>query len=63
MGAGIFVDYSKVSGYEKKSIDVVLFMGICFLTVYAQIFSLFYKVGLAASVILLITDIFIKRLL
>jgi hypothetical protein len=39
--------------YEIKSIDTITFTGIVISTIYAQIFSLFYKVGLAANVILI----------
>lgn len=35
------------------SIDMVLITGFCALTVYAEIFSLFYKVGLLANLLLL----------
>ena len=49
----------KVSGYGEKSVDVILMMGLCFLTVYAQTFSLFYKVGAAASIALFAVDILI----
>ncbi len=43
----------KITGYEEKSIDMTLLFGLCFLTVYAQTFSLFYKVGALATLILL----------
>lgn len=43
----------KVTNYEEKSIDMTMLLGLCFLTVYAQLFSLFYKVGALASLVLL----------
>lgn len=35
------------------SFDMVIITGLCVLTVYAQIFSLFYKVGMIANLVLL----------
>ena len=49
----------KVDGYREKSLDMTLVLGLCFLTVYAQIFSLFYKVGAAATIFLLVIDLVI----
>lgn len=46
----------RISGYEKISLDTTLMLGLCFLTVYAQIFSLIYKVGAVASAILLVIN-------
>lgn len=46
------------SGYSCKKITSVLFAGITAVTVYAQIFSIFYKVGLAANMILVCCCIF-----
>ncbi len=42
------------TGYIIKKDSSYLFAGIAILTVYAQFFSIFYKVGLAANVILLL---------
>ncbi|MCM1189404.1 MAG: hypothetical protein NC541_08925 [bacterium] len=44
---------NKLTGYAKLDMDMVLLTGICFLTVYAEFFSLVYKVGAAATVLLL----------
>lgn len=48
--------FKKMIGYRRVTPDIVLLSGICFLTVYAQIFSLFYKVGAVASAILLLIN-------
>lgn len=50
---------NKLTGYSKKDPDTVLMMGLCFLTVYAQFFSLIYKVGAFASAILLLINFLI----
>lgn len=42
------------TGYTIKRDSSYLFAGIAFLTVYAQFFSIFYKVGLLANVLLLL---------
>ena len=42
------------AGYSIKKDSSYLFAGIAFLTVYAQFFSIFYRVGLAANLILLL---------
>lgn len=47
----------KISGYKCKSFDTIIISGLCVLTVYAQTFSLFSKVGVLASAALLILDI------
>ena len=39
------------------TLDMIVLSGVCFLTVYAQFFSLFYKVGLMANLILAIISI------
>lgn len=52
----------KVSGYQSRELDLTFMLGICFLTVYAQLFSLFYKVGAAATVILLLVNMIILLL-
>lgn len=45
--------------YEDKGLDLSLIIGICFLTVFAEFFSLFYKVGAVANVIIIIVNIII----
>lgn len=47
----------RINGYDSKEPDQIMIFGICLLTVYAQFFSLFYKVGLAANVGLIILNI------
>ncbi|MCH5270371.1 MAG: hypothetical protein J1E83_06435 [Lachnospiraceae bacterium] len=68
LGYGIFCFTEKGLGYRMKHIGSILIAGLIGATVYAQIFSLVYKVGLAANIILLgvcalIIGIFRKRLL
>lgn len=41
------------------SFDCIFLLGLCFLTVYAQFFSLFYKVGFLALLFVLLVDLFI----
>ena len=41
---------SKVTGYKCNEVDIELFLGIVFATVYAETFSLFYKVAGVAEV-------------
>ncbi|MCM1261953.1 MAG: hypothetical protein NC313_04460 [Butyrivibrio sp.] len=40
----------RVNHYQYKDLDLIIMTGLCSLTVYAQIFSLFYKVGTAALI-------------
>lgn len=47
-GFGILLMLGRINHYQDKSPDLIIMMGLCALTVYAQIFSLFYKVGTAA---------------
>lgn len=49
----------KVFGYRLKRLDSVLVSGLVIATVYAQIFSLFYKVGLAANAGMLLMSLVI----
>lgn len=44
---------------KTKDLELTVFIGLCFLTVYAQVFSLFYGVGKMANIILLVTDVLI----
>lgn len=50
LGFGVNFLLEKAFHYEVKSPDGVLMAGIVSATVYAQIFSLFYKIGFAANV-------------
>lgn len=52
-GTGVHYLLSRFSGYRKKCIDMTIMLGLSFLTVYAQVFSLFYKVGTVAAIVLL----------
>lgn len=47
-GFGVLFVLGKVNNYHDKSIDLSIMTGLCALTVYAQIFSLFYKIGMMA---------------
>ena len=47
----------KVSDYEDLSLDSIIVSGLCFLTVFAQFFSLIYRVGTAASILLCIINL------
>lgn len=47
----------RINGYTRKDPDQIMVFGICLLAVYAQFFSLFYKVGGKASVILFFLNI------
>lgn len=53
LGYGLFCWTEKKLGYHMKHISSILMAGLIGATVYAQIFSLAYKVGLAANIILL----------
>lgn len=44
----------KVLGYRLKSVNTLLMAGIVMSTVYAQIFSLFYRVNIEANVVMLL---------
>ena len=57
-GVGHAINKSDQSGYW--STDLYIAIGLCFLAVYAQVFSLFYKVGtLACLVLSIITLLFL----
>lgn len=49
----------KTLGYRIKGADSVLFAGLVIATVYAQLFSLVYKVGLAANAALFLAGVFV----
>lgn len=55
--------WKKLSGQSIASLDMVLMLGICAINVYAQFFSIFYKVGEVANVILLAACIVITCVL
>jgi len=48
-----FALVKKVTGYQEKAPEHFFVAGMIILTVYAQFFSLFYKVGLLANILLL----------
>ena len=52
LGLAVLSPICRKTGYHLRHPDSVLFAGITVLTVYAQFFSLFYKVGLAANALL-----------
>lgn len=56
--AGIRIINGKKEDYDK-SWDILMVLGICFLTVFAQFFSLFYKVGEIANIVLFMVNIII----
>lgn len=62
-GTGALYLVKRCTGYTKKSMDMTLLLGLCLLTVYAQIFSLFYKVGALASMLLLAGNVLLFFLL
>ena len=55
LGFGIAAFIEKVFRYRIKKLDSILMAGTIAATVYAQFFSLFYRVSLAANVVMLIT--------
>ena len=54
LGFGVAGLIRKVFKYEIKQLDSLGVAGFIVATVYAQIFSLFYKVGLVANIVLLV---------
>jgi hypothetical protein len=52
---GKFTEYKL--RYKIKSADALIFTGIIMATVYAQLFSLFYKVGTVANIVLVIASV------
>jgi hypothetical protein len=50
-------------GYELDSANAIIFAGLVIATIYAQLFSLVYKVGLVANVILIISTVIITVIL
>lgn len=55
-GYGIACLVEKKLRYRIRGMDSILMVGLIAVTVYAELFSLFYKVGLAANVVLLIVS-------
>lgn len=51
-GAGVAAFVRKTFRYHIKNISCVMALGLLAVTVYAQVFSLFHKVGAAANVVL-----------
>lgn len=51
-GYGVMACITKKCHYVVKRIDTYLICGLVCVTVYAQFFSLFYKVGLVANIVL-----------
>ncbi len=54
LGYGFARLVKKLFQYTMKRMDALLVTGLILLTVYAQTFSIFYKVGVAANVILVV---------
>ena len=56
----VFLDYlNKSCKHKQHNFFVIIIFGLCALTVFAQFFSLFYKVSTLATIIVLIVDLFI----
>lgn len=53
MGYGAIGLLGKLTKKSIRSLDIILMFGVCMVTVYAQAFSLIYKVGLLANIMLL----------
>ena len=49
--------WKKLSGQDTKSVDLIFMIGICGINVYAQFFSVFYKVGAIANIILVLVSV------
>lgn len=54
LGLAVLSPICRKTGYHLRHLDSILFAGITVLTVYAQFFSLFYKVGLVANMLLVL---------
>lgn len=57
-GFGILSLFSRANHYYNKTFDMIIMLGLCALTVYAQIFSLFYRVEKMALAGVFIVDLF-----
>lgn len=58
-GYGFATFIEKKQNYQIKSPVAVIAIGLVMMTVYSQIFSIFYKVGMIANLLLLVMAIFI----
>lgn len=54
LGVGVMQIIRKSTGYDCNEVDIILFTGIAAVTAYAQTFSVFYKVGALANIVLLV---------
>lgn len=54
LGVGVMQIIRKSTGYDCNEADIILFTGIAAVTAYAQTFSLFYKVGALANIVLFV---------
>ena len=52
LGLAVLSPICRKTGYHLRHLDSILFAGITVLTVYSQLFSLIFKVGLAANALL-----------
>lgn len=59
LGVGVSEFSNKIFGYRIKRIDSLLMVGLAIATVYAQVFSLFAGVGMAANIILVVCCVLI----
>ncbi len=59
MGTGIAVFVKKYLNYRIKHMDSILMAGMVMVCMYAQLFSLFHKVGLLCNVILSVLSLFV----
>ena len=57
LGMAVLSLCKRYTGYQVLRPDSVIMTGVVALTVYAQVFSLFYKVGLAANIVLIFITI------
>ena len=53
-GFACYLLLDRIAPIQRLRPHLIMVLGLCFLTVYAQFFSLFYKVGFVANLILLI---------
>lgn len=63
VGFGVLYLVKRSSDLSRMSLDSVIVWGLCVITVYAQFFSLFYKVGQIATIVLGIFSLLILLLL
>ena len=59
IGFGVSNSIAKVFHYKIKKLSNYLLVGIVFFTVYAQCFSIVYKVGFLANLLIVILVIFV----